>query len=117
MSEIKFLDSYQCEKLLKSITNLKHRLLVLLMLDCGLRVSEAVSLKYEDFDFKRDLVIVTTLKKRGKSVKRKIPLSKRLYQSLADYFAKQKNIEKDNYLFPHQFIKNFHITRDSVLNS
>ena len=114
MNEVKFLDKYQIEKLLKVIKNQKHKLLVILMLDCGLRVSEAISLKYKDFDFKRDLVIVESLKKRGKSVKRKIPLSKRLYQCLADYFATQKNIEGDNYLFPYQFSSNYHITRDSV---
>ena len=114
MSEVKFLDSYQCEKLLNTITNIKHKLIVLLMLDCGLRVSEAISLKYKDFDFKRDLVIITTLKKRGKIVKRKIPLSKRLYKSLADYFAKQKNIESDDYLFPYKFSPKYHITRFAV---
>ena len=114
MSEVKFLDKYQCDKLLKNITNLKHKLIVLLMLDCGLRVSEAISLKYQDFDFKRDLVIVTTLKKRGKIIKRKIPISKRLYQALANYFAIQKEVEKDNYLFPYQFSPKYHITRDAV---
>jgi len=114
MNDIKFLDSYQCAKLLEVIVNLKHKLIVLLMLDCGLRVSEAISLKYEDFDFKRDLVVVKTLKKRGKVVRRKIPLSKRLYQCLAEYFSKQKNIEKDDFLFPYQFSNKYHITRDAV---
>lgn len=115
MSEIKFLDKEQCNRLLESIDNLKHRLIVLLMLDCGLRVSEVISLRYKDFDFKKDLVIVESLKKREKSLKRKVPLSKRLYQTLAEYLSKKSNIQGNDYLFPSPLKScDSHITRFAV---
>lgn len=37
--EINFLDKKQCKYLVSNIENVKHRLLVLIMMDCGLRVS------------------------------------------------------------------------------
>lgn len=99
MSEIKFLDKYQSELLLESIKNPKYKLIVLIMLDCGLRVTEACTLQYKHFDFKKEILVVESLKKRGKKITRKVPISKRLYMLLADYLSKKKNISGDDYLF------------------
>ena len=115
MSEIKFLDKYQSDKLLESTVNQKYRVLILLMLDCGLRVSEAISLKYSDFDFKKDLVIVRSLKKRKNHTKhRKVPISKRLYQELAIYMGSKSNIQGDQYLFPSPVDNTKHFQRAAV---
>ncbi|MDG2275323.1 MAG: site-specific integrase, partial [Flavobacteriaceae bacterium] len=88
MKEIKFLNKTQSEKLLETIKLQRHKIIVLLMLDCGLRVSETITLRYSNFDFKNKLVVVESLKKRSKSLKRKVPLSNRLYQELAKYLSK-----------------------------
>jgi integrase len=102
MKEIKFLNKNQSEKLISIIKIQRHKVIVLLMLDCGLRVSETIKLKYNDFDFKNKLVIVKSLKKRSQTDKRKIPLSNRLYQELAKFLSKNNKIKKvllNNYSF------------------
>ena len=114
MKDIKFLSKIQSDKLVSSIKIQRHKVIVLLMLDCGLRVSETIKLKFNDFDFKNKLVIVKSLKKRENTVKRKIPLSNRLYQELAKYLSKNSNVNADDYLFPSRVIKGMHITRSSV---
>ena len=42
MKEIKFLSKIQSEKLINNIKIQRHKVIVLLMLDCGLRVSETI---------------------------------------------------------------------------
>lgn len=114
MKEIKFLSKHQSAKLLNIIKVQKHKVIVLLMLDCGLRVSETISLKYNDFDFKNKLVIVKSLKKRENNVKRKIPLSNRLYQELAKYLSKNNNVNANDFLFPSSANESGHLTRSAV---
>ena len=91
----------------------RQRLINLVMLDCGVRVSEAVALRYEDFNFKSKTVKVKSLKKRDKSVYRIIPLSDRLYAQLAEYIAKRKNISPRDFLFSGQK-PDTHLTRFAV---
>lgn len=100
MQNIKFLDNNQCEVLVNSIKSEKYLVLVLLLMDCGLRVSEACSLKLKDFDFKKELVYVRSLKKRDNVESRKIPLSRRLYQAIADYLSRRSNVNGDDWMFP-----------------
>lgn len=114
MNQIKFLSKSQSDKLLSSITIQRHKVIVMLMLDCGLRVSETISLKYNDFDFKNKLVVIKSLKKRGKEKVRKIPLSNRLYQELATYLSKKSNVLPNDWLFPSKVIPDNHITRSAV---
>jgi len=114
MNNIKFLSKSQSDKLIESIKIQRHKVIVMLMLDCGLRVSETISLRFNDFDFKNKLVVISSLKKRGKTVKRKIPLSNRLYQELAKYLSSNNNVNPNDYLFPSKVIKGEHITRSSV---
>ncbi len=113
---IKFLTPEQTEIIFENIKYQRHKVLFLLMLDCGLRVSEVISLKFENFDFKNKVLIVESLKKRGEKIKRKIPISKRLIEELAIYIKKFDNIEEQNYLFPTnvKHLKGNHITRFSV---
>ncbi len=113
-NEIKFFDKYQIDIILQSVKNPKHKLIIMIMLDCGLRVSEAISLKYQDFDFKKEMLYVTSLKKRGKDKKRAIPISKRLYHLLADHLSKKSNIKGEDYLFPSNNHISGHIGRSAV---
>jgi len=71
------------------------------MLDAGLRVSEACTLRLGDFDFKNRILKVKSLKKRSKDIKtRLVPLSNRLYQALAPQSQLQSG--KDGYQFPRK---------------
>ncbi len=114
MSNLKFLSKFQSEKLLASVKIKRHRVIVLLMLDCGLRVSETISLRFKDFDFKNKILAVTSLKKKNKIEKRKIPISDRLYRELAEYLSKRTNVKSNDYLFPSKVNLGSHITRSSV---
>lgn len=82
------LDNKQSNLLLQHTQNPKHKACLLLMLDAGLKVSESVSLRYQDFDFKEKLIHVKPPSKKGQQ--RTIPISPRLYQTLAHYIQKQK---------------------------
>lgn len=110
---IHYLTKSNSEKLLKETTNVKHLLIELLMLDAGLRVSETITIKFNQFDFKRKELKIKSLKKRDTENYRIIPLSNRLYQALADYIYTVKDIKGNNYIFPSK-TKNTHLSRDAV---
>ena len=112
--QVKYLSKEQSIKMIDTVKYLHHKVIILLMLDAGLRVTEAISLKYNDFDFKNRLIIVQSLKKRGKNITRSIPISNRLYQVLANYLAEKSNISGEDYLFPSKIIPGSHITRHAV---
>jgi len=111
--EIDFLTSRELNILLSKIKQPHHKLIVLLMADCGLRVSETVSLKMENFDFKKRFVYVQSLKKRDENHIRKIPLSDRLYHHIAEYIYTLKDPKPNDYLFPNKY-KTSHIERFAV---
>jgi hypothetical protein len=102
ITEIDYLDKRKSEKLINTISNIKHKACLLLMLDCGLRVTECVSLKYKNFDFRNKTLTVKSLKKGEEVHTRTIPISDRLYESLADYIKTQAKKESDDYIFPGQ---------------
>jgi hypothetical protein len=115
--ELHFLNHNDASMLVDSISDLKHKTLILIMLDAGLRVSEAISLKFGNFDFKKQLLNVHSLKKRTKSKDfqtRQIPLSQRLFLCLADYAQQFATIDINTYLFPSP--EGGHITRQAVFN-
>lgn len=68
--------------LLNGIKNLKHRFLLTLTYSCGLRVSEAVTLKLHDLDFSRSLIHIRESK--GKK-DRYVMLSKRAARLFKEY--------------------------------
>ena len=109
--ELHFLDKKQCKYLASNIENVKHRLLVFIMMDCGLRVSETITLKLSNFDFKKRLLKVESLKTRDNKKVRIIPLSNRLYECLADYLQQNK-LEGDSFLFPNK--DGSHLSRFAV---
>lgn len=113
MLTINYLTPEKSDKLIAEVKNPEHRLQILLMHDAGLRVSEAVSLKLSHFDFKQKLLEVESLKKREKTKKRVIPISSRLYGTLAEYLKTQKVDNLNAYLFPSDKNSSGHITRDA----
>lgn len=50
------LSQEEVSRILSSVTNLKHRLILMLMYSAGLRVGEVVKLKIEDINVKRKLI-------------------------------------------------------------
>ena len=111
-SEINYFNRAESDNIIKCLKSERQKLINMIMLDCGLRVSETVSLKYENFNFKNKSLSVKSLKKRGK-VYRIIPLSDRLYNALADYISQRKNIQPSDYLF-QGMIPGRHITRFAI---
>lgn len=87
------------EKILRgllTITNLKHRTLLLLAYSCGLRVSEAVQLRLTSIDTDRMQVFIQRAKGKKDRV---VPLAKSLVPLLRAYIAAYKPQE---WLFENQ---------------
>lgn len=94
--------------------NPRHTLMVLLMLDCGLRVSEMTNLRIGNFDFQERSVNVASLKKRTPyPVYRNIPLTPRVTEALSEVYIKLKDKTKEGFLFPTKS-KAGHISRVRV---
>jgi site-specific recombinase XerD len=111
--EVDYLDKKKSDNLLSAVTNIKHKAAILLMMDCGLRATECVTLKMENFDWKKKVVLIRSLKKRGNELVREIPISSRLLETLAEYLTDYK-AEKEDYLFPNPSNKNHHVSRKSL---
>jgi site-specific recombinase XerD len=89
------LDKGEVRKIIESAANVKHRLLLTLLYSAGLRVSEAVTLRMTDIDFKRKLIMV----RQGKGRKdRCTPLADGAAALLREYDALQGGHGK--WLFP-----------------
>jgi integrase/recombinase XerD len=87
----------EVKNILNAIKNPKHRLLVEFMYGCGLRVSEAVSLRVNDIDFNERILRV----KQGKNMKdRLVKIPQRIIDSLNAYLPRGA-IGLD-YIFPGQ---------------
>jgi hypothetical protein len=113
LTQIDYLTPEKSDELITKIKNVKHKVLILLMHDAGLRVSEAVSLRISDFDFRKRVINVKTLKKRrkknSKRSDRPIPISTRLYNALAEYLKKESI--SDGWLLPSPKNEGEHLTR------
>ena len=79
--------------IIKQITNLKHRTIILLIYSAGLRISEAINLKISDINSKRGLILIRGSK--GKKDRYTI-LSEKLLQLLRKYYVAYRPKE---YLF------------------
>lgn len=100
LSQFDYISKEESERLIHSIPKLKHKTITLLMLDAGLRVSEAISLQLKNFNFKRQEINVYSLKKRQEKSMRTVPISNRLLSCLADHIHTLRVLEPDTYLFP-----------------
>lgn len=94
-------------KILKCITNLKHRAILFLTYSAGLRVSETVSLKISDIDSKRMLIHIRQSKGRKD---RYTVLSQVALDELRLY---AKKYHPDDWLFPGDK-EDWHITERTV---
>lgn len=99
MNDIDFFSDHEVELIVNSTKNERHRLQILLMADAGLRVSEVTGLKWSDCDFKKRVVIFDSLKKRGETEKRTVPMSSRLYEAFAKVIEKTKTENLKGYIF------------------
>lgn len=115
--EFHCLDDKKSEFLINSVQNLRHKTAFLIMMDCGLRVTECVTLQMKNFDFKKKILLVKSLKKRGDEVVRTIPVSNRLLQVLAEYIKERKPATEEDYLFPSLTDSSKPISRKAINRS
>lgn len=85
----------EVKKLLNSVKNEKHKLILSLIYSAGLRVSEVIKIKVQDFGFDNNLLFIRQSK--GKKDRRTI-FSKNLGLKLQDYIKKE-NKKGENLLF------------------
>ncbi|MBI5871639.1 tyrosine-type recombinase/integrase [archaeon] len=95
----------EVEKLLASIKNFKHRLLIELMLSSGLRVSEAVKLETKHLDF--DSAFLNVISGKGKKDRLAI-VSESLLSRINTHLNTRK--EQSPYLFPSRLNPDKHIS-------
>jgi integrase len=115
VKQFNYISKEESEVVLNSIKHVKHKVIVLLMLDAGLRISEACSIKCKNFDFKNRTLTLQSAKKRGAKSLRTIPISNRLYQAIADYLANAKiSIDSNSYLFPSPSLEGKHLCRKTM---
>lgn len=81
-------------KMIQSTTNLNHRLIIQLGYSAGLRASEIINLKWEDIDFKRNIIHIK--KSKGKK-DRIVMLSPKVKKGLLSLsLQKEKQVLKTN---------------------
>jgi site-specific recombinase XerD len=81
----KLLSKKQIIKLIDSVTNIKHRLMIKFLYSAGLRLNELINLKRKDIDFDRNIIYV----KKGKGKKDRITLlSDSIKLDLLKYYSK-----------------------------
>ena len=102
MSSIQFLNSKEQEALLRNVAhNKRYHLMTVLMLDCGLRVTEVASLKIEYFELVKKAISLPSLKKRSnKPIYRSIPMTQRVMQSFTDYIQTLDDPTPQAWCFP-----------------
>jgi len=89
-------------KMIKYTRNLKHKILIGLLYSSGLRVSEVVSIRLRDIDFKNNLLLV----REGKGGRSRITtISKEILEQIKRYLRERKR--ESEYLFE---TKRGHIT-------
>jgi integrase/recombinase XerD len=115
VKQFNYISKEESLMMLESIKYIKHKVIVLLMLDAGLRISEACSIKCKNFDFKNRNITIQSAKKRGAKHLRTIPISNRLYQAIGEYL-KEANIaiEGNSYFFPSKNSSLGHLSRKTM---
>lgn len=103
----------------QSLNNPKYYLLALIMVDCGLRVSEAISLRVKDFNFAKPSLKVNSLKKRKETAAVELPMTKRIVLAAAEFWAHVKKKPAENeYMFKAgNGAEGKHIRRETVFEA
>lgn len=103
-------NSDQQKVLLQSTNSQKYRTIIVLLLDCGLRVSELIQLQCKHILFSKNKIVVASSSKP-----REIPMTQRLLKSIADYWQTLNETTPDSYLFPAgKNSKSQHIGRKQI---
>ncbi len=99
--KLKFLSLEEQEAALAATKNKKYRLVMLVMLDCGLRRGEVINIQISHIDFQKSMLHVKSLKKRGdKEIWRSVPIPTRTLDTLAQYIYDLKDRNPETFLFP-----------------
>ncbi|MFP4664931.1 MAG: site-specific tyrosine recombinase/integron integrase [Bacteroidales bacterium] len=77
------LSKQEIKSILDAPTNVKHRTILRMIYGCGLRRSEALSLKLSDVDSKRKLLIIRNAKGKKDRI---VPVSDKMLVMLRDYY-------------------------------
>lgn len=116
--KIKFLTEKDEREFLAKCTDTKYKFAAIIMLDCGLRVSELCTLKVKNFNFQKKQIHVCSLKKGTnnktgikKEEWRTVFLTDRLIRMAAQYFIKLKDHSPEAYIFPSKIKVGSHIVR------
>ena len=91
------LSKEEVKAILESTNNIKHKAMLSLIYSSGLRCGELISLKLNDIDSKRNLVIIRNSKGKKDRV---VPLSSKILEVLREYYVSNK---PQTYLFEGQF--------------
>lgn len=83
----------EVSKILRSVTNVKHKLMLALLYSSGLRVSEVVNVKVEDINFSDKLVLV----REGKGSKDRVTIMSRKLAGVLKRYVTSKN--PSDYIF------------------
>jgi len=110
--KIKLISKSEQERLLDRVrNNPRHRLMILLMLDCGLRVTEVATIKVGHFHFQESKIIIPSLKKRSTNpIFRSIPMTARVLDAVSNVYIKLGDKSNNAWLFPTKS-KSGHIDR------
>lgn len=92
--EIEILSLSEIKSLFSGIKNLKHKTLLIVIYNSGLRISEAINLMVSDVDFENKIINIIDEETK---IKRAVGLSSTAEKYLKQYFDK---FSPDNYLFP-----------------
>lgn len=99
------LSRFEISQMLSSVSNIKHRAILMLTYSAGLRVSEVVKLRYEDIDAERKLIHLKSAKGRKD---RYTMLSDVALETIRKYL---KEYGQSRWLFPGQDKENHMTTR------
>jgi len=94
----------QAQAILDACDHLRDRLLFAVLLDCGLRIGEALGLRHEDMDIAGRAVTVTPRRNDNRArakagVSRTIPASADLMRLYADYLTREYGALDSDYVF------------------
>jgi integrase len=100
----KVLTAVEVQTILDACGHLRDRLLFALLLDCGVRIGEALGLRHEDMGIAERAVIVTPRlndnRARAKAgISRTIPASAELMRLYADYLTREYGSLDSDYVF------------------
>lgn len=101
----KYWEREEINRLLDNVTNHKHKMLLQFLWLSGVRVTEAVSLRKKDIDFKNHVMRVKWLKSR-KYLERVVPIHPILKQILEVYTAP---MNMEHHVFPYSRQNAWHI--------